>query len=152
RVMQAMKYAIDRQKVAAVVAPDAPILLPDIPIPPRDKFFPSGLRPKAYDPEKAKSLLQQAGHSDGLSVDLYAYQGDKLDTALAFKSSAKAAGLTINVKQWPHATYWDQVWLKKPFVGDSWGRLHVSDILAQAFVSKAPYNESHFRDPKVDRM
>jgi peptide/nickel transport system substrate-binding protein len=151
-VTQAMKYAMDRKKVAAVLAPNAQILLADVPLPPRDSFYPKGLTPKPYDPEKAKSLLKQAGYADGLKLDLYAYEGDKLDAALAYKSSAKAAGLTINIKQWPHATYWDQVWLKKPFVGDSWGRLHISDMLAQTFASKGPYNESHFYDPAVDKL
>jgi peptide/nickel transport system substrate-binding protein len=151
-VTQAMKYAMDRKKVAAILAPNAQILLADVPLPSRDTFYPKGLTPKPYDPEKAKSLLKQAGYADGLKLDLYAYEGDKLSAALAYKSSAKAAGLTINIKQWPHATYWDQVWLKKPFVGDSWGRLHISDMLAQTFASKAPYNESHFYDKDVDKL
>ena len=152
QVVEAMKYAQDRKKTSSVVAPNAEILLPDIPIVPRDEFYPTGLEPKPYDPERAKSLLAQAGYPDGLTLELYAYEGDKLDTALAYKSGAKAAGITVNIKEWPHSTYWDQVWLKKPFVGDSWGRLHVSDILAQAFHSKGASNECHFNDPQVDQM
>ena len=51
---------------------------------------------------------------------------------------------------WPHATYWTQVWLKKPFVGDSWARLHTSVILQQAFAAQP--NEFHWDSSKFNGL
>jgi peptide/nickel transport system substrate-binding protein len=151
-VVDAMKYAQDRQKIMDVVAPGMNKIGPDVPVPSSDPFFPDDLQPRAYDPDKAKGLLKQAGHGDGLDLTLYAYPGDKLDFALAYKESAKAAGININVINWPHATYWDQVYMKKPFIGDSWARLHTSTILNTVFQSASSSNESRFNSPELDKL
>jgi peptide/nickel transport system substrate-binding protein len=143
-VVTALKYAANRDQIMSLVAPNAFLTGPDIPVPPSDPFYPAGLKAFAYDPDHAKHLVQQAGFRDGLDLTLYAYEGDKLDAALAFKQSAQPAGINIKVVTWPHATYWTQVWLKKPFVGDSWARLHTSVILQSAFAAQP--NEFHWKD------
>jgi peptide/nickel transport system substrate-binding protein len=152
RVVQAMKFAQDREKIMNVVAPDLGRPGADVPIPQSDLFHPAGLQPRPYDPEQAKALLKEAGFGDGLDLTLYAYKGDKLDCALAYKDTAAAAGINVRVVNWPHATYWDQVWMKKPFVGDSWARLHASAILPQVFGSRSSSNESHFKNAAFDRL
>jgi peptide/nickel transport system substrate-binding protein len=149
-VVKAMKYAADRAKIMGVVAPNAYLTGPDIPVPTSDPFYPAGLAAYPYDPEMAKSLIKKAGYRDGLNVTLYAYQGDKLDAALAYKQTAQPAGINVNVITWPHATYWTQVWLKKPFVGDSWARLHTSVILQEAFA--AVPNEFHWSSSKFSGL
>ena len=149
-VVQALKHAENRQQIMGVVAPNAYQVGPDIPVPIGDPFYPQGLHPYPYDPQYAKHLLQKAGYRDGLKLTLYAYEGDKLDAALAFKQTAQPAGININVVTWPHATYWTQVWLKKPFVGDSWARLHTSVILQQAFAAQP--NEFHWDSSKFNGL
>jgi peptide/nickel transport system substrate-binding protein len=145
-VAKAMKYAADRAKIMSVVAPNAYLTGPDVPVPESDPFYPAGLQPYPYDPVTAKGLLKKAGYRDGLDLTLYAYEGDKLDAALAFKQTAQPAGINVHVITWPHATYWTQVWLKKPFVGDSWARLHTSVILQEAFAAQP--NEFHWNSSK----
>ena len=145
-VVKAMKYAADRTKIMSVVAPNAYLTGPDIPVPPSDPFYPAGLTAYPYDPDTAKGLIKKAGYRDGLDLTLYAYEGDKLDAALAYKQTAQPAGINVKVITWPHATYWTQVWLKKPFVGDSWARLHTSVILQEAFA--AVPNEFHWSSSK----
>jgi len=135
-----------------VVAPGLNSIGPDVPIPSTDPFFPADLKPRAYDPDKAKGLLKQAGYGDGLDLTLYAYPGDKLDFAITYKETAKAAGININVVNWPHATYWDQVYMKKNFIGDSWARLHTSTMLNTVFQSKSSSNEAKFNSPQVDTL
>lgn len=149
-VVKAMKYAADREKIMSVVAPNAYMTGPDIPVPESDPFYPAGLKAYPYDPDIAKGLLRKAGHGAGLDLTLYAYEGDKLDAALAYKQTAKPAGINVNVITWPHATYWTQVWLKKPFVGDSWARLHTSVILQEAFA--ATPNEFHWSSSKFNGL
>lgn len=149
-VVLALKYAANREQIMSLVAPNAYLTGPDIPVPPSDPFYPAGLKAYAYDPDHAKHLVQQAGYKDGLNLTLYAYEGDKLDAALAFKQSAQPAGINIKVVTWPHATYWTQVWLKKPFVGDSWARLHTSVILQSAFAAQP--NEFHWNDSSFNGL
>jgi peptide/nickel transport system substrate-binding protein len=149
-VVLAMKYAANRDQIMSLVAPNAYLTSPDIPVPPSDPFYPAGLKAYPYDPDHARHLVQQAGYKDGLDLTLYAYEGDKLDAALAFKQSAQPAGINIKVVTWPHATYWTQVWLKKPFVGDSWARLHTSVILQSAFAAQP--NEFHWKDESFNGL
>jgi len=149
-VVKAMKYAADRTKIMSVVAPNAYLTGPDIPVPPSDPFYPAGLTAYPYDPDTAKGLIKKAGYRDGLNLTLYAYEGDKLDAALAYKQTAQPAGINVKVITWPHATYWTQVWLKKPFVGDSWARLHTSVILQEAFA--AVPNEFHWSSSKFSGL
>lgn len=149
-VVKAMKYAADRAKIMSVVAPNAYLTGPDIPVPASDPFYPAGLTAYPYDPVTAKGLLKKAGYAHGLNLTLYAYEGDKLDAALAYKQTAQPAGINVNVITWPHATYWTQVWLKKPFVGDSWARLHTSVILQEAFA--AVPNEFHWKSAKFNGL
>lgn len=152
KVIQAMQYAADRSKIAAVVAPGIGIITADTPVPPSDPFFPSDLKPKAYDPEKAKSLLKDAGFGSGLNLDIYAYEGDKLDTAVSYKSTAAAAGINVNVINWPHATFFTDIFKKKPAIAISVARLHIAQALTRLYTSGGDLNITHFNDPGLDSL
>lgn len=152
RVLDAMKYAQDRTKIMGVVAPGFDMTGPDIPIPATDPYYPPDLVAREYDPERAKALLKDAGFGDGLTLDLYAYQGDKLDCAVTYKETAKPAGININVIKWPGDTYYDQIYLKKPFIGDSWARLHISTALSTIYDSKSSNNEGKFSSERLDML
>jgi peptide/nickel transport system substrate-binding protein len=149
-VVKALKYAENRSVMLNAISPNAYQVGADVPVPISDPFFPAGLKPYPYDPEQAKFLLKKAGYPGGLDLTLYAYEGDKLDNALAFQQTAKPAGINIKVDTWPHATYWTQVYLKKPFIGDSWARLHTSVMLQTAFVSQP--NEFHWNGTRFDGL
>jgi peptide/nickel transport system substrate-binding protein len=152
KIIQAMQYAADRKKIMSVVAPGIDIISPDIPIPPEDPFFPSGLQPRAYDPDKAKALLKEAGVSGNFSFDVYAYEGDKLDTAVSFKSTAEAAGINANVITWPHATFFTDIFKKKPAIGISVARLHISQALPRLYGKGGDLNITHFSNPQFDDL
>lgn len=153
KVIQAMKLAADRKKIATAVAPGIDLLTPDIPIPPSDPYYPAGLKKvPAYDPEKAKSLLAQAGFSDGLNIDVYAYQGDKLDTVVAYKSTAQAAGINVNIQNVPHDTFFSADFLKKPAIGISVARLHISQTMTREYLTGGSLNLTHFNDDQVTSL
>ncbi|HEY7174283.1 MAG TPA: ABC transporter substrate-binding protein, partial [Micromonosporaceae bacterium] len=150
-VIQAMQYAADRKKIMSVVAPGIDVITPDIPIPPSDKFYPTGLQPKAYDPDKAKSLLQQARMAS-LNIDVFAYQGDKLDTVVSYKSTAEAAGITVNVQNVPHDTFFSDAFKKKPAIGISVARLHISQAIPRLYGKNGDLNLTHFQNDQVDQL
>ena len=72
------------------------------------------------DIDQAKSLLKAAGQ-DGLTVDLHTTDGagGMVDSANVFAAQAKAAGVTINVKNDPN--YYGDQYLKLAFSVDFWG-------------------------------
>ncbi len=151
KIIQAMQFAADRKKIMGVVAPGIDLIGPDIPVPTTDPFFPAGLQPRAYDPDQAKSLLKAAG-MDPLSIDVYAYQGDKLDTVVSYKSGAEAAGVNINVQNVPHDTFFSDIFKKKPAIGISVARLHVSQALPRLYSKTGDLNLTHFSSDKVDQL
>ena len=65
---------------------------------------------KAYDPEGARALLEDAGYPDGVTVDLFTQEA-RAEPALAqsLAETAAAGGFTINLNILPSAQYWD-IW------------------------------------------
>jgi peptide/nickel transport system substrate-binding protein len=152
-VRQALKLAVDRQRMVDVVYHGQATVSADVTVPPNDAFYPS-IDPFPYDPAEARSLLKQAGYSNGVDVTLYtsqAYPGI-VDTAVAYKEMAAEAGINVDVQVWPAASYWDKVWLKKPFMVSSWLRQHVSVILQQVYSQESPWYESQFADPQFEDL
>lgn len=151
-VIEAMKYAASRQEIMGIVAPGANIYSADVPLPPDDPFYPQGLSPRPYDPEKARSLLKKAGYPNGLQFSVYAYQGDKLDTAIGYKASAAPAGIKANVVNWPSSTFFSEVFFKKPCIGISVARLHASTALPRIFGSLGDLNFCKFKSTRFDSL
>ena len=52
----------------------------------------------------------------------------------------------------PIATYYNNIWLKKPFVTDQWPRVHASVALSQQFFAKSPTNECNFNNPHFEGL
>ncbi len=147
----AMKYGIDRQQVVKVLFAGYGTLGNDHPIPRGDPYFNSELPQIAYDPDKAKFHLARSGIADPkvvLQASDAAFAG-AVDMATLFQASAAKAGLRIEVKKEPADGFWDNVWLKGPCVTSYWaGRAAATQMLAAAYAPDAPWNESHYRNPK----
>jgi peptide/nickel transport system substrate-binding protein len=152
RVRQAMKYAQNRKEILGVVAPNSGLVNADIPVPASDPFYPKGLKPWPYDPEKSKHLLKQAGYRNGFRMAVNCYQGDKLEVALGYKASAKAAGIDVRVVVWPHDIFFSQVWQKKPVSAISFGRVHISQFLPSAYIKGGVWDESQWNNAKFTKL
>ncbi|MDJ0822674.1 MAG: ABC transporter substrate-binding protein, partial [Paracoccaceae bacterium] len=121
-IRRALKFAINRQEMVDKILLGHGRVGNDTPIGPANQYFHADMEQTAYDPDKAKFYLKEAGLSS-LDIDLSAsnaaFEG-AVDAAQLYQASAKAAGININVVQEPADGYWSNVWLKKPFCACYW--------------------------------
>lgn len=153
RVVDAIKMAVDREKVLQAVYQGYGDTTADVPVPPDDPFYPPDLN-DAQDIEGAKQLLADAGYADGIDVELFtsASYGGMVDLAVAFQQVVAPAGVRVKLKQWSPDTYWDQVWLVKPMYVSYYTRRHANEILSITYASNAPWNECKLKDKPLDDL
>jgi peptide/nickel transport system substrate-binding protein len=142
RVRQAMRLIVDRQGLIEQVASGYGFLANDL-YAPFDEGYDSSLPQRVQDIPKAKSLLKAAG-AEGLTVDLHTTNGaaGMVSLATVFASQAKAAGVTINVKNDPN--YYGSSYLKLAFSVDFWGTRGYLNQVQQGSLPTSPYNETHW--------
>ncbi|MDT0387021.1 ABC transporter substrate-binding protein [Streptomyces dubilierae] len=117
KVRQAISYAIDRSSVVnaaggSALAEPATTFLPNqksFGYTPYD-HFPAG---EAGDPAKAKELLKEAGHPDGLTVTLTHSNARDFETspeiATAVQDALKKAGITVKLQGLEENDYSDKI-------------------------------------------
>lgn len=153
RVRQAMKLVVDRQLVVDTVLLGNGIAGNDNPVAPNN---PQAFRSDtiARDVEKAKALLAEAGHPDGISVDLNTADAGPGYVMLAqvYQQMAADAGIKVNVINNPADSYWDLIWMKTPFFSSSWNGRSVPEALAYTFTSGAEYNEGNWHNAEYDKL
>jgi peptide/nickel transport system substrate-binding protein len=153
QVRQAMKLVVDRQKMvdAALLGNGAPGN--DNPVAPTSPdAYRSDIIPR--DVDKAKQLLAEAGYADGLSVDLYT--SDSIATmvpiAQLYQQMAADAGIKVNIIMSPADSYWNEIWLKRPFITSNWGGRPTAEGLSIAYLSKAQFPETHWYRTDYDEL
>jgi peptide/nickel transport system substrate-binding protein len=169
RVRAAISYAIGRQSVVnaaggSSLAKPATTFLPDqaaFGYQPYD-YFPAGANGNAA---KAKELLAQAGHPNGLTITLAHrnndYNHDGPAVATAVQASLKQSGITVNLKPYDDAGYGDVI--QKPATepgmflttwGADWptGGPFLAPIFdgRQILKDGGNFNASQLNDPKID--
>jgi peptide/nickel transport system substrate-binding protein len=154
-VRQALKYAIDRNALVDAVLQGYGTPGNDNPIAPSIKYAVNPQPVYSYDPEKAKALLKKAG-MENLKVDLStsnaAFSG-AVDAALLIQAQAKAAGIDINVIREPDDSYWDNVWMKKPWCLSYWGgRPTVDWMMTTAYQGGAAWNDTFWNNEKFNDL
>ena len=102
RVRQAIAYAIDRQKIIDSMVGEGS----SIPAAAcyRTQFgCAQDVTQYGYDPEKAKALLEEAGYSDGLTLDIQAFRSSDWTAAVASYLNKVGIDTTINYIGYPAA-------------------------------------------------
>jgi peptide/nickel transport system substrate-binding protein len=118
-----------------------------------DPDYASDLPQRVFDPEKAKSLLKQAGHADlhvTLKTSNVATGAVSESTLLA--GSASAGGATIKLSQVPATSYWSAAYQHFPFGVSNWIGRPVGEQMFEQFVPKAPLNETQWNNPKFNSV
>jgi peptide/nickel transport system substrate-binding protein len=153
KVRQAFKAAIDRQGLVDTVLRGFGEPAADNPVPVTSPASYVSEAPK-QDIEKAKALLAEAGVATPVKFDLHtaeAIPGMNL-MAQAVAEMVRPAGFEVNLVNVPAESFWDQVWLKKPFVMSGWSMRPPGEGLAVAYLQNAEWNETHWKRPEYDDM
>lgn len=154
-VRMALKYGIDRQQMIDTVLRGYGTLGNDQPIAASMPFYNPDLEQIAYDPERAKFHLNEAG-LDSLEVTLTtadaAFSG-AVDASVLFSESARAAGITVNVDRAADDGYWSNVWLQKPFCCSYWGGRPTPDLMfTTAYAAGADWNETKWDNARFNEL
>jgi peptide/nickel transport system substrate-binding protein len=109
RVRQAVNYAIDKELISKALF-DGKAIVCAGPISPRTFGHDPKLKPYPYDPGKAKSLLKEAGHPDGLDVRLAypTYMSQIQEQAEAIAANMSKAGFRVTLEPFERAVMWER--------------------------------------------
>jgi peptide/nickel transport system substrate-binding protein len=108
RVRQAIRYAINNDQIAAAFAglavPMVGIIAPQFAGSVKKEALPPELR-YPYDVAKAKALLAEAGHPNGVTIPCFTSQReDYAAIMLIIQEQLRAAGINLDLKIIDHAT------------------------------------------------
>lgn len=109
RVRTALKLCQHREKILALAYFGQGLEGQDVHVYPKHPEYCDKPVP-AYDPERARHLLKEAGHPDGLDVNL-AVGSDWTDVvrfAEVLKQDAAPGGFRINIQTMPTSQYWEK--------------------------------------------
>jgi len=131
-VRQAMNYAVDKELIIEAIYGGKAVTLPG-PLSPYNSYVNKSLQPYPYDPEKALSLLAEAGWSDSNGDGMLDKDGQNfsftIDTierqralAEAVASQFRAIGIDSSVRFWEYSVIKPQLQAGERFAYlDSWG-------------------------------
>ena len=154
-VRMALKLGVDRPAMLKTVLRGHGALGNDHPISLANRFHAAELPQRAYDPDKAKWHLKQAG-MEGLEVNLSAADAafaGAVDAAVLYKEYAAKAGINITVVREPNDGYWSNVWLKKGWGACYWGGRATEDwMFSTAYEGGVPWNDTHMDHKRFNEL
>lgn len=152
RVRKAMRLAIDCEAVSKIAYGELGTPAQHHHVSPVHAEFTD--MPMPRDVEGAKKLLAEAGHPDGIDVELHAKKDpDWEPTACqAMVQQWAEAGIRVKLTVLPSAQYWD-VWTQVPFGFTVWTHRPLGImVLGLAYRTGVPWNESDYANPKFDEL
>ncbi len=153
RVRQALKLAVDQQKIIDIVFRGQGSVAEHHHVAPVHPEY-AKLPMVKQDVAKAKQLLAEAGYADGLSLEI-ACKGDpawELASVQVMVEMWKAAGIDVKINLMPSASFW-AVWDKVPFGYTGWTHRPLGVmVLGLAYRTGVPWNESSYSNPEFDRL
>ena len=154
-VRMALKLAFDRDEMLRTVLRGHGSVGNDHPISTANRYHATDLPQRAYDPEKAKWHLKQAGLSS-LKVDLSAADAafaGAVDAAVVYKEHAAKANIDINVIREPNDGYWSAVWMAKGWCMSYWGGRPTEDgMFSTAYAAGASWNATYWEHERFNKL
>lgn len=124
RVRQALNYAVNKDVISKIIMGGTTNPVGQGAIPESFGYNPD-IKPYPYDPERAKTLLAEAGYADGFSVDAEVLRGSSPTDDIVYVQVAQdlaRVGVDMNVR-----SLIGQEWIRKYFSGD-WGDTDVLSV------------------------
>ena len=153
RIRQAVQACMDHQKLLDIAYRGKGAPGEDHHVAPiHPEYF--KLPVQKQDHAKAKKLLADAGHPNGIAIkiDVGNTSGKwELDAMQAFREQCAPAGIDLQLNVIPSAQYWE-VWDKTPFGFTSWTHRPLGVmVLNLGYRSGVPWNESNYNNPAFDK-
>jgi peptide/nickel transport system substrate-binding protein len=153
RVRQALRYATDQDKTVQIAAGELGVVAEHHHVCPEHPDY-MKLPMFKRDVEKAKQLLADAGHSNGLDLEITCKPDPAWEIASvqAMIEQWKEAGIRTKINLIPSTKFWE-IWDKLPFGYTSWAHRPLGFmVLALAYRSGVPWNETAYSNPKFDEI
>lgn len=152
--IEGMKSLVNREQIVKSALRGLGEVGNDQPISPANFFHDPNLKPRDFDPEKAKFHFEKAGVL-GQSIPIIASDAanSSIDMAMIIQAAGAEIGMKLDVQRVPSDGYWDNYWLKAPIHFGNINPRPTPDILfSLLYSSDAPWNESHYKSEKFDKM
>jgi peptide/nickel transport system substrate-binding protein len=154
RVVQAIKHALNRNDILALVQQGLGAMGHDTPIGPQySDLYVDDIPLPEQDLEKARQLLDLAGYSEGLDLTLRVPEAQNFpDLAVVLKEQLSKVGIDVEISVEPESVYYgEDGWLEATFGITGWGsRPYPQFYLDVMLTCDAKWNESHFCDEEFD--
>jgi peptide/nickel transport system substrate-binding protein len=153
RVRQAIQACLDRPRILELVYSGLGAVGYDDHVAPVHPDH-AELPPLKQDYAKAKRLLAEAGHANGLKIkiDCVANPSWEQNTCKAIAEMLKPAGIDMEINVMPGGTYWDR-WKTTPFGFTAWSHRPLGvQVLNLAYRSGVAWNETSYNNPMFDEL
>ncbi len=149
-----MKYLVNREQIVKSALRGFGEVGNDQPVSPVNAFHNAALKPKAFDPERAKALFQKAGVL-GQTIPVVASDAaaSSIDMAMVIQAAGAEIGMKLDIQRVPSDGYWSNYWLKSPIHFGNINPRPTPDILfSLLYASEAPWNESKYKSERFDKL
>ncbi|MNR87187.1 Glutathione-binding protein GsiB precursor [compost metagenome] len=152
--VKGMKYITNREQIQKSVLRGLADVANDQPVSPASIYHNAELKPKAFDPDKAKFHFEKAGVlGQKIPVITSDAATSAVEMATIVQQSAAEIGMNLDVQRVPNDGYWSNYWLKAPIHFGNINPRPTPDILfSLLYASNAPWNESQYKSEKFDSM
>ena len=148
----AIKHLMPRKQMLRSVLKGQGALGNDHPVGPTFAMNCDTLPQRLQDLDKARFHLKKSGITTA-EVDTSDAVVGGVDLCIFAQAEAKKVGLDLKVKRNASDGYWGAIYRKKPFFMSSWSPRPTGHmLLSLLFQSEAPFNESHFKNARVDQL
>ena len=156
RVRKAINYAIDMDTIIKTVLEGYGVVL-GVPLEKEAFGFNPNIKWYGYDPERAKTLLREAGYANGFEMTMHApnrrYMND-IEVMQAMAQMLSKVGIKAKVEVWEQSIYTTK-WRKRellPAYMTAWGGAGVfdGDLLTSSLHSKSAL--AIFKNDTLDKM
>ncbi len=149
----ALKHCADRQAMVDQLLLGHGTVGNDFPVNPGIPMYCREIPQHDYDPDKARFYWDKTGLSS-VEISASTQAGEfAVDACVMLQESAKAAGITIDIKRVPADGYWEHTWMKVPICASNWNSRPTADlILTLVFQSDAEWNETQWKNDRFDEL